>query len=322
MSRPDCNHGAKVSTEFHRRAGDAVRPDWVRLTFRDPADVWDAVRACEVAFGEPLLLVERKRGLLGFVWAFDLVGTDGVAVARYATGGDHMRGRSMIEVSGASCERVREWGALVAFAEALDGRLTRLDVCLDTEAVTVAEAVTAWRSGAFAGRGRPPGATLVDDMGSGKGQTFYVGRRGSDTCLRVYEKGKQLGDRASTWVRVELELLAKTTVLPLAAMLDCERLFCGAYRWLADLMGRGGTRPERIKRATVVVLGQALAVARQQVGGLVGYLTRRAGWSVGEVVRFLQRQPSRRILGELPDDEWLSLCRYAQIEPAPEYGCG
>lgn len=316
---PVCNHGAKVATEYQRRAGDRVRPDWVRITLLavDP----DVLCAClGLVFGRSLARVDRGRGLLGFEQSADFVGAEGQSFARYAWGGEAMRGRAMVEISGAACEAVRDWSQLVSLAEGNAGRLTRLDLCLDTEAVCVDEVVSAWRAGEFNGRGRPPSATLVDDMGSGRGRTFYVGRRGADCCLRAYEKGKQLGQAASKWVRLEVELLAKSTALPLAAMLDGEALFAGAYRYLASLVGTAGTRPERVVRAAQVVLGRAVEIARQQVGGVVGFLTQRAGWSVAEVVRFLRRSPSVRISASVPDDpEWRSVCRWASVEPVPVY---
>jgi len=312
---PACNHGGKVSTELDRRSSDRVRPDWVRVTFVE-APISDVVEMVSRLFGLGVEAENRDRGLLGFSRCADLR-WQGVVLARYAFGGDAMRGRAMFEVSGAACERVAAWAELVEFAEVRAGRLTRLDLALDTEAVTVDEVVAAWRSGEFNGRGRPPTASLIDDLGSGAGRTFYVGRRGGDRMLRAYEKGKQLGDKVSRWVRVELELLAATTVLPLGAMLDGERLFAGAYEYLARLVPVAGTRPDRVRRAAVATVARAVEVARQQVGGVVGYLTGVAGLSVREVVRMLWRSPSPRIHGAVVDPEYVDLVRWARVELVP-----
>jgi phage replication initiation protein len=285
----------------------------VRVTFSEQSleDV-DAM-LCRV-FGRCGELRNLGRGLLGFAESFAFV-SFGVTLARYARGGEAMRGRAMVEISGAACESVAAWSELIIFAESTDGRLTRLDLALDTERVTVDGARSAWEAGEFCSRGRPPTARLVDDLGSNAGRTLYVGRRGNDRFLRCYEKGKQLGDAFSRWVRVEVELLAKTTVLPLGAIVDCEAYFAGAYRWLASLVQVGARRPERVRRAAAVVLGRALQIARQQVGGLIGYVTGQAGWTAAEVVRFLWRPASGRVVGALPPEGWQSLCRFASVEP-------
>lgn len=136
--------------------------------------------------------------------------------------------------------------------------------------------------------------------------------------MRIYEKGRQLGLAESKWVRVEVELLAKTTTLGLGSMLDAEALFAGAYSFCAGLVSAGLMRPERVRRAAVVSVGHVIEVARQQVGATVGFLTGRAGWSAVEVVRFLRRLPSPRISGDVVDPEWLSLCRVARVEYEPE----
>lgn len=355
MRRPVCNHGAKVPTgsdgqrgptadarvalrgaeppsatnprarsargprscsaptESDRFARDRVRPDWVRVTFL-AVDLEEVESLAARMFGQGVQARALGRGLLGFSESWAIV-QNGIPVARYASGGDAMRGRAMLEVSGAACESVLSWAELIGFAEGREGRLTRLDLALDSDQVTVDQALAAWRSGAFNGRGRPPSARLVDDLGCGSGRTLYVGQRGNDKFLRVYEKGRQLGDQASRWVRVEVELLAKTVVLPLGAIVDGERFFAGCYRWLSELVPAAAARPERVARAARVVLGRALQIARQQVGGLIGYVTGQGGWTAAEVVRFLWRPASGRVVGAIPPEGWQDLCRWASVEP-------
>jgi len=317
MTAPVCNHGAKVPAalaEFQRRRADRVRPDWVRISFEGSEDALDQLgRVLCAAFGAQVSLVPRKSGMLGFAWSADYVGL-GRSLARVAWGGESQRGRAMLEVSGVGCEIVRSWAEVIAFAEVNAGKLTRLDLALDTESVTIEQATRAYFAGEFNGRGRRPTAKLVDDLGNGTGRTLYVGRRGNDKFLRVYEKGRQLGAVGSPWVRVEVELLAKTVELPLGAIVDGEAFFAGSYKWLDGLVGAAAARPERVKRASEVVLGRALEVARQQVGGLVGFLTGRCGWSTVEVVRFLRRPASDRIVGAIVPEGWSELCEWARLD--------
>lgn len=44
-------------------------------------------------------------------------------------------------------------------------------------------------------RGQRPKARLVDDYNGGDGKTFYVGGKKSEEQLRVYEEGREQGDR-------------------------------------------------------------------------------------------------------------------------------
>jgi DNA relaxase NicK len=47
-----------------------------------------------------------------------------------------------------------------------------------------------------------------------------VGKRKNGKLLRVYEKGKQLGDESSPWVRWELELHNRDRVIPWEVLLE------------------------------------------------------------------------------------------------------
>ena len=63
---------------------------------------------------------------------------------------------------------------------------------------------------------------------------------GNGKMLRIYEKGKQLGDSESPWVRVEAELRNKSRVIPWDALTRPGSYLAGAYPCLAYLSGRPG----------------------------------------------------------------------------------
>ncbi len=46
------------------------------------------------------------------------------------------------------------------------------------------------------------------------GRTLYIGKRENGKMLRIYEKGKHLGNPVSSWVSVELELKGKNRIIP------------------------------------------------------------------------------------------------------------
>lgn len=125
-----------------------------------------------------------------------------------------------------------EWG------EQHNAVITRLDLAHDDftgDEVTVGAALDWYREGRFDQNGRPPKAQHIDDLGSGSGQTLYVGNRKSGKLLRVYEKGKQLGDPLSLWTRVEVELRNKGRVIPWAALTRPGHYLAGAFPCLQFL---------------------------------------------------------------------------------------
>jgi phage replication initiation protein len=129
----------------------------------------------------------------------------------------------------------------------------------------VPRAIQAWRAGAFTLAGRPPKGRLIDDFEGGGGRTFYVGTREGGKLCRVYEKGKQLGDPESRWVRAEVELHAKDRVIPWQAVTDPAPYLAGAYPFFAFL-SLESERIRTIKRGTEVSIG-AVAAWMKHAGG-------------------------------------------------------
>ena len=77
----------------------------------------------------------------------------------------------------------------------------------------------------------PVGESVGTDWESDtkKGKTYYVGSRESSRYVRVYEKGKQLGDENSIWTRFEVEMKARDIVIPFDSLLYPGEYFGGAY---------------------------------------------------------------------------------------------
>lgn len=82
------------------------------------------------------------------------------------------------------------------------------------------------------------------------GRTVYIGNRKNGKMLRVYEKGKQLGDPLNPWVRWEVELKAIDREIPLEALEKYEAFFLGAYPALSSF--RPATATEVIKTVSKV----------------------------------------------------------------------
>jgi phage replication initiation protein len=242
--------------------------------------------------------VDRKAGVLGFECSADLVSQHGEVIGRLAWGGPHTGGRFFVSLTGDGCAQVVAWVEIVALLEQVNARITRLDLAADFPGgeVSVDDALAAFREGAFAAGGKPPSGRLVDDLGSGAGRTLYVGSRQSSKLCRVYEKGRQLGQKTSPWVRVEVEFKNRCYEIPYHALLAPLDFLAGSYPILREWLGSVGVPLHAIRRTASAVVEKAVHVGRQHVGGLVAYLRRTLGWPASRVVNHLEgREPARRL---------------------------
>lgn len=119
-------------------------------------------------------------------------------------------------------------------------RITRLDLAHDdfTGAVyNVDKCMTDYSDGLFSAGGRHPN---IEQRGNwinpnGKGRTVYIGVRANGKFLRVYEKGRQLGDVNSDWNRVEVELHNVDRVIPFDALTKPGAYLAATYPAFASL---------------------------------------------------------------------------------------
>jgi len=149
----------------------------------------------------------------------------------YAFGGTAMRGRSMISITGIGFQNKKSIDLLVHLLSNLpEVRITRFDIALDIfEGFSMEDAVKAYRDGEFATGGRRPSHSIVGDWldpASPEGRTLYVGKSLNGKLVRVYEKGKQMGDPKSSWVRVELQLGSRDREIPHDIFHNMEGVFC------------------------------------------------------------------------------------------------
>lgn len=155
-----------------------------------------------------------------------------------AFGGDAQKNTLHVEINAQGCARVQDWAKVEAWGQSSGAIITRLDLAHDDfegRHVDIAKAREWYETGGFTGNGRPPSGKLVDDLGTGSGKTLYVGRRANGKLARIYEKGKQLGDKASPWVRVEVELRNKSRLIPWEALNRASEYLAGAFPCLCFL---------------------------------------------------------------------------------------
>ena len=209
--------------------------DWLNFTFHWHQSSADALLILDQELRESFgfgLMECRHRGHLNYEhsWVF------GDNYGFFATGGKSVGGTSFVSISGKGCHAIRHWGKVHDFIARYKGRITRIDLAYDDldGLCDLDFALRLYTSGQFAtNAGRPPSGQLIDDFDSGKGKTLYIGNRKNGKLLRVYEKGKQLGDPISPWTRWEVELHNKDREIPLRVIFEPGRFLAGSYPCMA-----------------------------------------------------------------------------------------
>lgn len=201
--------------------------------------------------------------------------------------------RLQVYLSGEGCRRVKDWKQVYHVLQAFEEyspKITRVDIAYDDHEGQrdVDFAADSYRAGLFAGGGRPPKGQRIDDMGSGDGNTFYVGSRDSGRYLRVYEKGKQLGDSTSPWVRWEIELSAKQIDIPLQVLLYPRRYLAGSYPCL-DWIARARLIIETAKKREHIEFEHLVSHGRRAYGALINYMLTKREMTNDEIVGALLR---------------------------------
>lgn len=172
----------------------------------------------------------------------------------------------------ASADHAQRWCALRAKLERVAGVLTRADIAFDdfdgTRGLDLAR--TMYQVGEFdyrfAGEMQRPKARGFDDYDSGDGSTFYVGHSSSEKQLRVYEKGKQLGDPDSPWVRWEVQLRSSSRrKLTLDVLTEPLAYARGAFDCL-DFISRCVARLVVTREATKATVKSVLRHAKRMYG--------------------------------------------------------
>lgn len=211
--------------------------------------------------------------------------------ARVCFGGDKNNNTIHFDIPGDACSMIADWNRLADFLDDYPAKLTRLDVAHDDfqgETLSIEWARTQYQTGGFKpARGISPSASMVSDEGSGKGCTYYVGSRQSGKMARIYEKGKQLGDPFSTWVRFEVEWHAVHRELPINMLRDPSSYLAQSYPCASFISGRRSW-VKTIAFKAAATLEKAKEHVKKQGGSAIRAL-RELGHSDSEIVAELIR---------------------------------
>ncbi|GAA4892580.1 replication initiation factor domain-containing protein [Ferrimonas pelagia] len=237
----------------------------------------------------------------------------------------------MVSLTGTGCQSIdmRELYHLIRKIPAV--KITRVDIAHDDKTGKRSidwakqQAENSGLGKGFMLSNKPPRYTYIESghmQGNGKaevaaglpaykftpdlGRSFYVGARSSGKLYRAYEKGKQLGDTGSPWVRHELELRNQDRIIPLEVLLKPSQYFAGAYPCMAFL-NEVQHRVETIRRNTRITFEKAVEHGAKQMGRLVNCM-KQVGMSSDQILERLTRhldehEIPKRLLMPMPPPE-------------------
>lgn len=284
--------------------------DWLNFTFPlSPckASIQEIVSGVAELLGPKAMpATERKSGKHRYEYAIDL-GTSGALVC-YGGNAD----TCLVSLGGESCSLAEDWNAVIAFGrDRMQGRVTRWDGAVDDYlgTHTVDLALKLWLQKKFGAGGNQPKLKQVGNWiaPDGSGRTVYIGRRENGKCLRVYEKGMQLGAQWHPWVRWELSYGNRDRILPWEVLIQPGQYVVGAYpkalSWIHDEASRVRTIQKQLQIGYEALTHHASRI----FGPLINVMLEVEG-DADKVVQKLRRdgRPKRLKHPFIDDpDEWL-----------------
>lgn len=149
------------------------------------------------------------------------------------------RNTLMICINGTGCNYAYlNWEArMFDWLSGLDANcvnITRIDLAhdiLQPKDLTIDTFNKLHTDGGFSKGGRPPEIEYRGNWKkpNGQGRTLYIGSRQSSKYCRIYEKGKQLGDTDSPWLRIEVEYKSNDIFIPLEVLKNPTDYFFATY---------------------------------------------------------------------------------------------
>jgi phage replication initiation protein len=300
-------------TQRRGYGGDAAFVDWVNVTCNENEFFWgskgvpvsdDQVIAevssvCRQLFGFGIT-AKRERGANFYTWSYEL--GDGWGMVCY--GGQ--RNTVLIMLSGEGCTaarhgwelRLRDW-----LAGTVTGKITRVDLAYDDysgEKYSVDAALADYRIENFMTWGREPDCEQRGNWQkpNGKGRTFNVGHRTNGKFARIYEKGRQLGDKSSEWVRIEGELKAVDRIIPFDVLTDAGAYLAAmypAFGWIKEVQ----TRIITTQKAATIKYSACLDWLKKQCGASLWFCAEVEGGIENLFQKIKQERAPKRLV--VPD---------------------
>lgn len=268
------------------------------------------------------------RGLNGYRDHLKIFTHLGEQCGSIAVGGN--RDTVNVILTGQACQRT-DMHRLADALDGLDFKIGRLDATwddLEGRYGTPEGAAVNYQHGGFTPHNGPRSSKvqLIGDLGTGGGSTFYLGDR-AGRLLRIYTKGKQLGDPASPWVRYELQYMGAQFVLTLDNLRNPGALLT-QYPDLGHLPVDGSGSPtQRIQKEAEISVERVVSWLATTCGAALTLLADSVGTAMTCDLLHNEKTPkrlrrlgnSRKELGDLVADELLDLRKHAPIARGHSY---
>lgn len=203
-------------------------------------------------------------------------------------------GTIYVSLSGYGCVGV-DFASLRPLVEKLERfRITRCDLTFDDldGQHSIDYWVALYKANGFHIHGAKPTIKLNGDWVNEidrDGRSAYIGSQKSSKYVLIYEKGKQLGDPISKWVRIEVRFFARDIAIPADIMTSPEKYFAGAYPPFEHLHSEF-RRIDAIKKHCDIAFESLLEYGSIAYGKLVWYMKNILFMSDTQIVRKFERQ--------------------------------
>lgn len=275
---------AKLKRILSKKKDNGSDEDFIDLLLRGVADIVSH-----------MTWKENAKGMFGYRHSYTIQ-RDGKNAGQIAFGGNN--GSCMISLSGFGTSGVN-MAKLRKFYEALPRcKITRIDLAHDDldGVIPIQQWLQTWHEKGFRISGNNPNCQYIDDNGSNLGKTLYIGSRSGGKQVCIYEKGKQLGDTTSQWVRVEGRWGSAYGNLAFDMMTSPEMYLSGMYPAFESLNVFHET-VERIKKHTKIAFKAMIDHCSKSYGKFIGTMA-DIGYTAEDIVDQLRRpgMPERLIL--------------------------
>lgn len=252
--------------------------DWFSFTFEGYPEIRidQMVRIWLQEWMQMPICGEEGNGLHGFqhsvTWQTLRMG-EVQPIAVLAWGGQNQRGKIYISINGSGCSLIKDWGCVQRIVESINATITRCDVAVDAlnGEFTLDDAGRWYEEKGFNAGGRKPLYSVAGDWltPTGAGRTFYVGKRTNGKYARIYEKGKQLGNRDSKWTRFEVELHNQDREIPYDICTRPSDYFSGCYPCCEGLVDVGAERIKTLRAEHEISMVRLQSYCRIAYGKLI-----------------------------------------------------
>lgn len=333
--------GRLIEIPSRRGRQDGVFIDWLSITFHqdtlvryagcplvsDMEYMWKLSEALEEILGFGITQKCKSKGNKFYESMYRL-GSDSADYGEVHYGGQ--RDTVLIELKGLGCNLAKDGWELRMMDflnSAVRPRITRCDLALDffDGEYTPDRAVSDHDNGFFDNHNMRPKSQMVGTAWrkeDGTGKTFYVGTKKSSKFVRVYEKGRQLGDKESMWCRFEIQFNHGDIEIPMDILKHQGSYFVGAFPICRTFKNMPQEKRISVREKTLnLTFEHKVKHGKNAVGGLVRFM-RDVGLSDGQIVEMLIAEENRYPKGLEPERydvaELIEARKYGYLHNSPQ----